>query len=223
MKTIQGLLLTAFAATTLLPMAAMAQTPDTKNQGYLQDNASGFVTSGTGLCWRTSDWTPARAMAPCDPTLEKAAVVAAATSTPAPVPVTVPVAASPQKISFSGDALFGFGKSVLNPDGQVMLDGLVQQVRGASYDTIVATGHTDRLGSSAYNQKLSERRARAVKDYLVSKKVQADRIDAQGKGETQPVTKPGDCRGAKTAKLIACLQPDRRVDIEMTGSKAVAQ
>lgn len=221
MKTIQGLLITALAATTLLPMAAMAQTQDTKNPGYLMDNASGPVTSGTGLCWHTSEWTPAQGMAPCDASLQKAAV--APVIVVAALPAPAPVAPVSQKISFSGDALFGFGKAVLNPNGQAMLDGLVQQTQGASYDTIVATGHTDRLGSSAYNQKLSERRAQAVKDYLVSKKVQADRIDAQGKGETLPVTKPGDCRGAKTAKLIACLQPDRRVDIAMTGSKAASQ
>lgn len=222
MKTIQGLIITAFAAIALLPVAAMAQTQDTKNQGYLQDKDSGFVANGTGLCWHTSDWTPARAMAPCDPTLGKAPVIVAA-ATPTPAPSPTPVAASSQKISFSGDALFAFDKSALKPDGKLMLDGLVQQARGASYDTILATGHTDRLGKSAYNQKLSERRAQAVKDYLVSQNIQAGRIDAQGKGETQPVTKPGDCRSAKTAKLIACLQPDRRVDIEMTGSKAASQ
>ena len=127
----------------------------------------------------------------------------------------------PQKISFSGDALFAFDKSVLKPEGRVLLDGLVAQLSGATYDNIQATGHTDRFGSNAYNQKLSERRANAVKDYLASKDVMASRIDAQGKGETQPVTKAGDCLGAKSAKVVACLQPDRRVDIEMTGAKTV--
>ncbi len=127
----------------------------------------------------------------------------------------------PQKISFSGDALFAFDKSVLKPEGRVLLDGLVTQLSGATYDNIQATGHTDRFGSNAYNQKLSERRANAVKDYLASKDVMASRIDAQGKGETQPVTKAGDCQGAKSVKVVACLQPDRRVDIEMTGAKTV--
>jgi len=128
---------------------------------------------------------------------------------------------APQKISFSGDALFAFDKAVLKPEGKVMLDGLVTQLSGATYDNIQATGHTDRFGSNAYNQKLSERRANAVKDYLSSKDVMASRIDAQGKGETQPVTKAGDCQGAKSVKVVACLQPDRRVDIEMTGAKTV--
>ena len=99
-----------------------------------------------------------------------------------------------------------------------MLDGLVTQLNGATYDTILVTGQTDRFGSANYNQKLSERRAASVKDYLVSKNVQASRIDAEGKGETQPMTKPGECRGAKSAKVIACLQPDRRVDVEMKGT-----
>jgi OOP family OmpA-OmpF porin len=97
----------------------------------------------------------------------------------------------------------------------------VRQLEGATFDTIIATGHTDRFGSNAYNQKLSERRAHAVKDYLVSKKVQASRIDAEGKGEMQPMTKAGDCRGARSTNVVACLQPDRRVDVEMKGSKTV--
>jgi OOP family OmpA-OmpF porin len=168
------------------------------------------------------------ASAPCDPVLKMAAaptpaamptpaaVAPAALMPPANVVVVAPMA---QKISFSGDALFGFDKAVLRPESQTLLDGLVTQVNGASYDTIVVTGHTDRFGSSAYNQKLSEQRAQSVKSYLVSKNIQANRIDAIGKGETQPMTKSGDCKGAQTAKLIACLQPDRRVDIEMTGSK----
>lgn len=103
-----------------------------------------------------------------------------------------------------------------------MLDGLVRQIDGATYDNIVVTGHTDRFGSEQYNQKLSERRAQAVKDYLVSKNIQIGRIDAEGKGETQPMTKAGDCQGPKSLKSVACLQQDRRVDVEMTGSKTVA-
>jgi OOP family OmpA-OmpF porin len=97
--------------------------------------------------------------------------------------------------------------------------GVRIQLNGATYNTIGATGHTDRFGSDTYNQKLSERRANAVKDYLVSRDIPAGRISADGKGETQPVTKAGDCLGAKSAKVIACLQPDRRVDVEVTGTQ----
>lgn len=102
-----------------------------------------------------------------------------------------------------------------------LLDDMLRQLDGATYDTILATGHTDRFGGGAYNQKLSERRAGAVKDYLISKNVQASRIDAEGKGETQPMTKPGECLGKKGVQVVACLQPDRRVDVEMQGSKTV--
>ena len=87
-------------------------------------------------------------------------------------------------------------------------------------ETIIDIGHTDRIGSATYNQKLSLRRADSVKAYLVSKGVPANRIFTDGKGKTQPVTKPGECRGPKTRKVIACLQPDRRVEIEVIGTRA---
>ena len=127
----------------------------------------------------------------------------------------------PQKINFSADALFDFDKSVLKPEGKAMLEDLARQLNGAQYENIAATGQTDRFGSEEYNKKLSERRANAVKDYLVSRDIPANRINAEGKGETQPVTKAGDCLGAKSAKVIACLQPDRRVDVEVTGTKGL--
>lgn len=208
----------ACAATALLPALALAQ--DSRNQGYLVDTSGQIVRSGTGLCWHTSDWTPARAVEPCDPTIKPLAAAPAAVA-PAPVPPPPPAAAKPlpQKMSFSADALFAFDKSVLKPEGKTMLDSLVRQLEGATYDVITVTGHADRFGSNAYNQKLSERRANAVKEYLVSKDIPASRITAEGKGETQPVTKSGDCQGAKSAKVIACLQPDRRVDVDVQGAK----
>jgi OOP family OmpA-OmpF porin len=229
MKPISKLMLAAFAATTLSPMFVITQVQaeDSKNQGYLVDTGGNIVRSGTGLCWHTSDWTPARAVESCDPVNKP--VVAAM---PAPMPMVMaqaaaapakvePAKAPARKISFSGDALFAFDKSDLKPEGKTMLDDLVRQLDGATYDTILATGHTDRFGSGQYNQKLSERRAHVVKDYLVSKNVKAARIDAEGKGETNPLTKAGDCLGKKSAKVVACLQPDRRVDVEVQGTKAV--
>jgi OOP family OmpA-OmpF porin len=228
MRKLTAVFLATMTALSIAPAASFAAPADSLNQGYLQDSSAGFVTNASGQCWRTSDWTPARAMAPCDPVLKMAAAaVPAPMPTPAavapiaPLPIAAPVAAAPmtQKISFSGDALFGFDTAVLRPESQTLLDGLVTQVNGASYETIAVTGHTDRFGSSTYNQKLSEQRAQSVKSYLVSKNIQANRIDAIGKGETQPITPSGVCKGAQTAKVIACLQPDRRVDIEMTGSK----
>jgi len=104
----------------------------------------------------------------------------------------------------------------------VALDQFAHELAGTHFDAITVEGHTDRLGSQAYNQKLSMRRAEAVKSYLVSAGgVDAGRVSAVGKGESQPVTKAEDCRGAKpNPKLIACLQPDRRVDVEVSGTAA---
>ena len=130
-------------------------------------------------CWHTSDWTPARAVEPCDalirpvaaatPTPSAAAVTPTPTPAPAlsaPAPNAVALMPVPQKISLSSDALFSFDKFVLRPEGQAKLDDLVHQLDGAVYDSVLVTGHTDRLGSNAYNQKLSDRRAQAVKGYL---------------------------------------------------------
>jgi len=139
----------------------------------------------------------------------------------APEPVPAPPRIVPQSIDFSADALFGFNQAVLSPAGRATLDDFARQLSGAQYEAIFVTGHTDRLGTAKYNQKLSERRAHAVKNYLVRKGVPANRINTDGKGETQPVTRPGDCKGPRSAKLIACLQPDRRVHVEVTGTNTV--
>lgn len=229
MKSTTKLILTALAATVMLPATGFAQ--DSRNQGYLVDASGNVVMSATsGLCWHTTDWTPARAVEPCDPVIKpiaaapvlapKAAVVAAAP--PAPAPQPEPAKPLPQKMTFSADALFAFDKSGLKPEGKTMLEDLVRQLNGTSYETILVTGHADRLGSAGYNQKLSVRRADAVKEFLVSKNIAATRINATGKGETQPVTKPGECKGVQSAKVIACLQADRRVDVEMQGTKTMA-
>lgn len=206
-----------------------------KNEGYLLDHNANIITSAnTGLCWRTGAWTPALAVKQCDPDLvkgpdgsagQKPAPAAPASPKPAPAkeasaaPKAAPAKPAPQKINFSADALFDFDKSEVKPKGKAMLDDLVNVLKGANYEVILAIGHTDRIGSVKYNQKLSVKRAEAVKQYLVSKGIAANRIYADGKGKSQPVTKPGDCKMSNRKALIACLQPDRRVDVEVTGSK----
>lgn len=206
-----------------LSAAAFAQTPgiDTAGTvGYVIDQRGYVAKSGTGLCWRTGYWTPAMAIEECDPDLVKKEVAAAPAepaAAPAPAPAPKPAA---QKITLSADALFDFDKAVLRSEGKDKLDKLVEDMKGINLEVIIATGHADRFGTDAYNQKLSEKRAAAVKAYLVGKGVDANRVFAEGKGETQHVTKPDDCKGPKSKKVIACLQPDRRVDIEIIGTKA---
>ena len=223
MQTTNKLLFAALTIATLMPLAALAQSYP--NQGYWVDGAGKIITSSTsGECWHTREWTPALAVEPCDPVIKRMAAAAPvmevaptpAAPMPAPLPMVAPVS---QKTSFSADALFAFDKSVLKPEGKTMLNDLAMQLKGVNYDMVTVTGHADRIGRAAYNQKLSERRANEVKNYLIGQNVPAAGINATGMGETQPVTKAGDCVGPKSAKLIACLQPDRRVDVEMTGTK----
>ncbi len=215
---------TLAAIIALLPAIALAQ--DAKNQGYLVDQNTNIVTSSTtGLCWRTGDWTPARAVAQCDPDLVKKPIPPAPAPTPKteapkpPVKKAEPAKLLPQKINFSADALFDFDRAVLKPEGKAMLDDLARTLQGAKYEVILAIGHADRIGSTAYNQKLSVRRADAAKKYLTDKGIEPNRVYAEGKGETQPLTKPADCKGKQGKALIACLQPDRRVDVEVSGTK----
>jgi OOP family OmpA-OmpF porin len=220
-----------------------------RSQGYLQDTAgnNAVVKSlGYDACVRTGDWTPARATIECDPDLApkplaKAPVVSPAPpaappalppASPAPLApqatvVTPPPAPSPapapQRFTLSADAMFDFNRSVLRPGGRKKLDDLADTLRGTQHDAIVATGHTDRVGSVRYNQRLSELRAAAVKRYLMGKGLDVGKISAVGKGKSQPVTKPDDCPRGKmsNAVLFACLQPDRRVEIEVSGSKVI--
>ena len=145
--------------------------------------------------------------------------VAVVVITPPPPPVVV-VAPVPRRVSFSADSLFAFDKSMVRPEGKMALDTFAGELKGTSYDLISVEGHTDRLGTAAYNQKLSAERANAVKSYLINSGVDSTKISATAKGETQPITQADDCKGNKaTAKLIACLQPDRRVVVEVTGTR----
>ena len=186
-------LVLALITATVIPSAANAQT---RNEGYLTDQNANIVSSpNTGLCWRTGAWTPAHAVAQCDPDLIKKIEAVASTKT-APATKAAPVAQkevqappkaatkpAPQKINFLADALFDFDQSELRPQGKAMLDDLANTLGGAAYEVILAVGHTDRLGSTQYNQKLSFKRAESVKHYLVAKGIAPNRIYAEGKGE----------------------------------------
>ena len=155
-----------------------------------------------------------------EPVPQPAPVVAA----PAPVVVAPPLpppAPSQRRVTFSAESLFGFDKTAIRPEGMAALDTFIREVQTTQYSVLTVEGHTDRIGSATYNQKLSEARAAAVKGYLVNTgRLDGSKIQMAGKGETSPVTKAGDCVGnTATPKLIACLQPDRRVDVVVTGNR----
>lgn len=175
-----------------------------------------------GLVYRFDQRKPA----PVEKVLmPKPAVVIVTAPAPPPPPPEVIVVMAPRKVVFSADsdenALFEFGKNTLKPTGQRALDKFAAELKGANFEVITVTGYTDRIGSNAANMKLSTRRAEVVKAYLVgSAGIPADKIQARGAGESSPLTRLSECKGEKaTKKLVACLAPDRRVEIEVTGTR----
>ena len=187
--------------------------------GYAQDARGNIVRDPFGLCWRTGYFTPALAQIECDPDLvPKPAVVAPAPGAPAAAPAAVAAPAQPaaEKITFAADAFFDFDKSTLKPEGKAKLDDLVSKLGAINLEVIIAVGHTDSIGSVAYNQKLSVRRAESVKAYLVSKGVEANRIYTEGKGKSQPIA-PNTINGKDNPAGRA---KNRRVEIEVVGTRA---
>jgi len=142
-----------------------------------------------------------------------------AAATPAPAPAPEPAATLPMEVTLSAGTLFDFDKSDLKAEGLQALDKLVQDMRNLDYEFVLVTGHTDRIGARDYNINLSQRRADAVKNYLVSAGIPAARITSRGVNSDEPVTRPEQCRNTGSAQAqIACLQPDRRVVVLVTGT-----
>jgi OOP family OmpA-OmpF porin len=225
-------------ATVVLAVAsgsAIAQSkdiPGAKNApAYVLDARGNVVVDPFGLCWRTPWWTPQLAGidgpkgAGC--ACDKAVLPKEVCEPPPPPPPPAPPKAAPpapppppppppppgaEKVTFAADALFDFDKYVIKPEAKGKLDDLVSKLAGVTLEVIVAVGHTDWIGTEAYNQGLSERRANAIKQYLVSKGVEANRIYTEGKGEKQPVADNRTAEGR--AK-------NRRVEIEVIGTRAV--
>jgi OOP family OmpA-OmpF porin len=198
------------------------------NDAYLFDTRGVVVKSGTGLCWRTTRWTPAMAIEECDPDLIKkeappapkqAVPVEPPKVTPAPAPVAAPTPPpAPKVITLAAKSLFDFNKAVLKPTAQAEIDReIIAKLQSiGKIRLILVNGHADRLGSAAYNQKLSEKRAEAVKTYLVSKGLDANSIETFGFGKTQPAQGVPKCEDSlPRKKLIECLEPHRRVSVEI--------
>ena len=213
------------ALTVTLGLCASFAQAQVANSVYVIDGRGEVAMSGSGLCIRTGFWTPAAAAqdkngCKCDKDLISKEICEPAPKAAAPAaPAAAKKAGFGEKVTIAADALFDFNKATLRPEGKAKLDDVVGKAGQLNLEVVIAVGHADRIGSAAYNQKLSEKRAAAVKDYLVAKGIPANRVYTEGKGSKQPVTKPNQCKGPKSAKVIACLQADRRVDIELIGTK----
>ena len=217
--------------TSILALSAMASAPVMAQSagGYWQ-STGGIVKDPYGLCWRAGYWTPAMAIMECDPDLvpkpaapaPRVAPPPAPRAAPAPAPAPKPAAAAAPKrcdatVTFGTDETFEFNKSALKPAAMARLDKdvVTKLPLCAKVDLILVSGYTDRLGSQQYNQKLSERRADAVKAYLVKKGVAASKIDTMGMGKTLQIKACPDGKDRKA--LIACLAPNRRAVVEIKG------
>lgn len=177
---------------------------------------------------------PVRAAAPVAPPPPPAPVVPAPAPRPvmpAPVPVPAPAPApapAPQPITrsaeISADGMFGFDSAELSAAGRTRIEQAVNGLRAQGINNVTGVkivGHTDPLGAADYNQRLSEARANSVKSFLTTLGIPAGVISASGAGESQPKITEADCRakGAKNqSQLVACLAPDRRVELSVTGT-----
>ena len=210
-------------ASAALATAASAQTVDNWRNGT---GEHAWKNGTNELCWRGANWTPATAAAGCDgaivapraaaPAPAPAAAPAPAPRAAAPAPAPAPAArpapppAAATKVTYAADTFFDFDKSVLKADGKAKLDDLAGKVKAINLEVIIAVGHTDATGSDAYNQKLSVKRADAVKAYLITKGIEKNRVYTEGKGEKQPVA---------DNKTDAGRSKNRRVEIEVVGTR----
>lgn len=224
-----GLLISAHAAGSFAQALTNIQA-NPSGSAYLQDSRGVIVRGGFGLCWRSGPWTAADATPGCDgeltppialkataPEIVPKSEVAAPAKTVAPAVAAV---APPKRCDFSltleNDQTFAFNRTFLTESAKKRIDEQVlgQLAKCAKIDIVIVTGHTDRLGSQQYNQKLSDQRAEIVAAYIKSKGITAS-IDTLGVGKTQPIKACSDKLDHK--KLIECLAPNRRVVVEGRG------
>ena len=189
--------------------AANAQVRDENETALLLDTRGAPVMNATGLCWHTAYGPPPMWTSGCH------------AEGPAPVAQYVSAALLPayEKVAFEANILFDFNQSALSAAGRATLDAFVGELGGLDTQAVRAIGYADRAGSEAFNQIPSEERVDAVKSHLVKKGVAADRVQTSAWGKARASTAAGDCKGASNSKNAACMQPDRHVFIEISGSR----
>jgi len=202
MKKASHIALALAFATATASSTVSAQTVDNWRGAFGDTWKSAF-----DLCWRNTFWTPATGIQGCDGVPAPVAQVPVRTSTPTPPPVVAPTV---QRVVLNADTFFDFDRTEIKSEGRQVLDQVAAQAAQLNLETIIATGHTDSTGPAAYNQGLSERRANAVKSYLVNQGVPTDRVYAEGKGATQPIASNATREGRAQ---------NRRVEIEVIGTR----
>ena len=214
-----ALALGVFSATANSQVRDMNGNIDEKS--LLVDSQGAPVKNSYGECWHTAtgpapSWTTGCHAAVPAPVAQYVA--------PAPAPVVM-AAAAPlpvyERVAFDANVLFDSDKSALRPAGRDKLDAFVSNIRGLESQNIMAIGYADRMGTDASNQVLSQQRVDTVKAYLIGKGIASNRVQTSARGETRPTTLAGDCKDAKNATNIACMQPDRHVFIEVSGTRVV--
>ncbi|MDZ7753157.1 MAG: OmpA family protein [Gammaproteobacteria bacterium] len=193
-----------FTMVFLWAMGAMALTP--AHAQYLTDSRGEVVRNAYDECWHTGFWTSADAIVGCDGKVAEAP----APEVTKPVPPSPPVPLDP--VVLNADTHFAFDSARLLPGARAVLDALVEEVQGyESVESVTITGHADRIGDATYNQRLSERRAQTVRQYLIDNRaLRPQLIQVSGKGETRPVVV---CEGLRGQPLVECLAPNRRVEV----------
>lgn len=207
---------TLFALASFALVNAASADQFTKEGYALGTPTKTIVKNGSNNCWRTGFWTSDMAIAECDSSLVKVAVV----ETPVAPMAPPPVKSEAIELTLESDTLFEFDKSVISAKGKQHLDNQViaKMNEYPQIEMVRITGHADRIGSEAYNQKLSQRRADAVKDYLVEQGIVSSRTETAGSGESDPAVSCTDIAGknnSKNTNLIECLKPNRRVVVEI--------
>ena len=209
------------------PIGVFAQSAAKSVDNWRAADGTVWKNGTNELCWRDAGWTPATADDKCDgaikpppppapapppppPVAPPPVVAPPAPPAPAPRPAPAPAAPIQEKVTFAADALFDFDKAVLKPDAQAKLTDLVEKTKGVALEVVIAVGHADAIGASAYNQKLSIRRAEAVKDFLTSKGIEKNRVYTEGKGSANPVA---------DNKTAAGRAKNRRVEVEVVGTR----
>jgi len=229
MKKLNKVAMIVATVATLAPMSsvfAQATTAPDRIDNWRNVDGEVWKNGTREYCWRDNFWTPATAMPECDGALKP--VVAEVAPPPPPAPAPAPVAPAPapapaaviapvpssEKVTYAADAFFDFDKAILKPEAKTKLDDLVSKTKEINLEVIIAVGHTDGVGTDAYNDKLSVRRAESIKTYLTSKGVEANRVYTEGKGKKQPVADNKTAEGR---------QKNRRVEIEVVGTRATGK